>query len=84
MNQTKMMGLRLPVQAAVNRTATGATLADSVGVEALQVVHDHRHPPVPPGMPPGMPPEMLDCMRSCSDCGWTDPVACIRCAGCMI
>ena len=28
MNETKTMGLRLPVQAAVNRTAMGATLAD--------------------------------------------------------
>ena len=36
MNDTKTMGLRLPVQAAVDRTATGATLADGAGVEASQ------------------------------------------------
>ena len=34
MNDTKTMGLRLPVQAAVDRTATGGTLADGTGVEA--------------------------------------------------
>jgi hypothetical protein len=34
MNDTKTMGLRLPVQAAVERSATGATLADGTGVEA--------------------------------------------------
>jgi len=38
MNETKTMGLRLPVQAAVNRTATGATLADGAGVEALSIM----------------------------------------------
>ena len=31
MSETKTMGLRLPVQAAVDRTATGATLADGAG-----------------------------------------------------
>jgi hypothetical protein len=35
MNETKSTGLRLPVQAAVDRTATYATLADG-GVEASQ------------------------------------------------
>ena len=35
MNETKTAGLRLPVQAAVDRTATYATLADG-GVEASQ------------------------------------------------
>jgi hypothetical protein len=34
MNDTKTMGLRLPVQAAVDRTTTYATLADGAGVEA--------------------------------------------------
>jgi len=34
MNETTSAGLRLPVQAAVDRTATGATLADGTGVEA--------------------------------------------------
>jgi len=34
MNDTKTMGLRLPVQAAVDRTATGGALADGTGVEA--------------------------------------------------
>ena len=33
-NETKTRGLRLPVQAAVDRTAMGATLADGAGVEA--------------------------------------------------
>ena len=37
MNDTKTMGLRLPVQAAVDRTATYATLADGAGVEASQL-----------------------------------------------
>ena len=37
MNDTKTMELRLPVQAAVDRTATGATLAEGVGMEASQV-----------------------------------------------
>jgi len=37
MNDTKTMGLRLPVQAAVDRTATGGTLADGTGVEASQL-----------------------------------------------
>jgi hypothetical protein len=36
MNDTKTMGLRLPVQAAVDRTATYATLAEGAGVEASQ------------------------------------------------
>lgn len=36
MNQTKSAGLRLPVQAAVDRTATYATL-QGAGVEASQV-----------------------------------------------
>jgi hypothetical protein len=36
MNGTKTMGLRLPVQAVVDRTTTGVTLADGVGVEASQ------------------------------------------------
>jgi len=34
MDTTKTMGLRLPVQAAVSRTATGAALTESAGVEA--------------------------------------------------
>lgn len=34
MNDTKSAGLRLPVQAAVDRTATGSALADGTGVEA--------------------------------------------------
>jgi len=39
MNETKKMGLRLPVQAApVDRTAMGATLADGAGVEASSVL----------------------------------------------
>jgi hypothetical protein len=37
-NETKTMGLRLPVQAAVDRTAMGATLADGVGVEASSIM----------------------------------------------
>jgi hypothetical protein len=37
MNETKTMGLRLPVQAAVNRTATGAALTGGTGIEASQV-----------------------------------------------
>ena len=36
MNDTKTMGLRLPVQAAVDRTTTYATLADGAGVDASQ------------------------------------------------
>ena len=38
MNQTKTVGLRLPVQAAVDRTAMGATLADCAGVEASSIM----------------------------------------------
>lgn len=38
MNDTKSAGLRLPVQAAVDRTAPGAALADGTGVEASQSV----------------------------------------------
>jgi hypothetical protein len=38
MNGTKSAGLRLPVQAAVDRTAPGATLTDGTGVEASQSV----------------------------------------------
>ncbi len=38
MNDTKTMGLRLPVQAAVDRSTTGAALADGTGVEASQNV----------------------------------------------
>jgi hypothetical protein len=38
MNETKTMGLRLPVQAAVDRTAMGATLTDGAGVEASSVM----------------------------------------------
>jgi len=39
MNETKTMGLRLPVQAApVDRTARGATLADGAGVEASSIL----------------------------------------------
>lgn len=34
MDTTKTMGLRLPVQAAVSRTATGAALTEGAGVEA--------------------------------------------------
>jgi len=37
MNDTKTMGLRLPVQAAVDRTAAYGTLADGTGVDASQV-----------------------------------------------
>jgi hypothetical protein len=37
MNETKSMGLRLPVQAGVDRTATYATLAQGAGVEASQL-----------------------------------------------
>jgi hypothetical protein len=40
MNDTKTMGLRLPVQAAVDRSATGAALADGTGVEASQSLQD--------------------------------------------
>jgi hypothetical protein len=36
MNDTKTMGLRLPVQAAVDRTAAYGTLAEGQGVEASQ------------------------------------------------
>ena len=38
MSETKTMGLRLPVQAAVDRTATGATLAD--GAERRRIEHN--------------------------------------------
>jgi hypothetical protein len=47
MNETKTMGLRLPVQAAVDRAAMGTTLAAGAGVEAsgikdaLNWVKDH-------------------------------------------
>jgi hypothetical protein len=34
MDTTKTTGLRLPVQAAVSRTATGAALTEGAGVEA--------------------------------------------------
>jgi hypothetical protein len=37
MNDTRSAGLRLPVQAAVDRTTTNATLADGASVEASQV-----------------------------------------------
>jgi hypothetical protein len=37
MNETKTIGLRLPVQASVDRTATFAALAEGSGVEASQV-----------------------------------------------
>jgi hypothetical protein len=37
MNETKSVGLRLPVQATVDRTATYATLAQGAGVEASQL-----------------------------------------------
>ena len=43
MNETKTMGLRLPVQAAVDRTATGATLAGGTGVEASNWLTDAYH-----------------------------------------
>jgi hypothetical protein len=36
MNDTKTMGLRLPVQAAVDRTAAYGTLADGQGMDASQ------------------------------------------------
>ena len=36
MNEKKTMGLRLPVQAAVDRTEAYGTLADGTGVEASQ------------------------------------------------
>ena len=38
MNETKTMGLRLPVQAAVDRTAMGTTLAAGAGVEASSIM----------------------------------------------
>ena len=38
MSETKTMGLRLPVQAAVDRTATGATLADGAGAGASSIM----------------------------------------------
>ena len=38
MDEMKTTGLRLPVQAAVDRTAMGATLADGAGVEALSIM----------------------------------------------
>jgi hypothetical protein len=37
MNETKSAGLRLPVQAAVNRTADYGALADTQGVDAAQI-----------------------------------------------
>lgn len=40
MDTTKTMRLRLPVQAAVNRTATGAALTEGAGVEASQSISD--------------------------------------------
>ena len=40
MDTTKTMGLRLPVQTAVNRTATGAALTEGAGVEASQNISD--------------------------------------------
>jgi hypothetical protein len=53
MNETKTIGLRLPVQAAVDRTATFAALADGSGLEASQVqnpnlwwLDDFPHPAV--------------------------------------
>lgn len=36
MNETKSVGLRLPVQASVDRPVTGAALAEDTGVEASQ------------------------------------------------
>ena len=38
MNETKTMGLRLPVQAAVDRTAMGAALTEGAGVEASNIM----------------------------------------------
>jgi len=40
MNETRTMGLRLPVQGAVDRTAMSATLADGAGVEASSRIMD--------------------------------------------
>ncbi len=37
MNETKTAGLRLPVQAAVDRTAAYSALADTPGVDASQI-----------------------------------------------
>jgi hypothetical protein len=58
MNDTKSMGLRLPVQAAVDRTAAHAALTEGAGVEASQVqnpnlwwLDDFPHPVDPPMFP---------------------------------
>jgi hypothetical protein len=40
MNDAKSAGLRVPMQAAVDRTATGATLSDGASVELSQGVFE--------------------------------------------
>lgn len=55
MNETKAIGLRLPVQAAVDRTANFAALAEGFGVEASQVQDPNSwwlnfHPVDPPNL----------------------------------
>jgi hypothetical protein len=58
MNGTKPGGLLLPVQAAVDRTATYAAVADSASVEASQAVGR-----MPQSIPWGkLPPPVLDGM----------------------
>jgi hypothetical protein len=60
MNETTTMGLRLPVQAAVDRTTTDVTLVEGIGVDASQN---------PAGTLPPLPPPIMQsingpCVRS--------------------
>jgi hypothetical protein len=60
MNETKTIGLRMPVQAAVDRTATGATLVEGVGLDASQ----NPAETLPPLPPPIMQIMQGPCVRS--------------------
>jgi hypothetical protein len=70
MNGTTSAGLRLPVQAAVDRTATSATLADGAGVEASQNLVGRSVPVrAPVGTLSPLPPVIHGpCIQS--DGGW--------------
>jgi hypothetical protein len=67
MSEMKTMGLQLPVQAVVDRTATGGTLNEGVGVDASQ---NFAGAPMPGRAPVGtLPPSVLHvtqgpCIRS--------------------
>ena len=68
MNETKTMGLRLPVQVAVDRTTAYGTLADGTGVDASQDLVGAPVPvsadTLPPLPPPIMQIDQGPCVRS--------------------